>query len=57
MFQAGNGILAVVEGWHRGPTVDQIGDPTTLGPIVHDLVANARLNSGMDGKDLDGGLD
>ncbi|HVJ55174.1 MAG TPA: SDR family oxidoreductase [Aliidongia sp.] len=57
VFQAGNGILGIAEGWHRGPVVDQIDDPTVLGPIVHDLVAHARLNAGMDGMDLDGGLD
>jgi NAD(P)-dependent dehydrogenase (short-subunit alcohol dehydrogenase family) len=57
VFQAGNGILAVAEGWHRGPTIDQIDDPAALGPIVTDLVARSRLNAGMNGLDLDGGLD
>jgi NAD(P)-dependent dehydrogenase (short-subunit alcohol dehydrogenase family) len=53
VFQAGNGILAVCEGWHRGPTIDQIEDPTELGPVVTDLVARGRLNAGMNGLDLD----
>jgi|SRR5580658_878363 NAD(P)-dependent dehydrogenase (short-subunit alcohol dehydrogenase family) len=53
VFQAGNGILAVAEGWHRGPTVDQVDDPTLLGPIVEGLMARARLNAGMNGLDLD----
>ena len=53
VFQAGNGILAVCEGWHRGPTVDQIEDPTQLGPVVEDIVGRARLNAGMNGLDLD----
>jgi NAD(P)-dependent dehydrogenase (short-subunit alcohol dehydrogenase family) len=53
VFQAGNGIIAVAEGWHKGPTVDQVADPTTLGPIVRDMVARARKNAGMDGMDLD----
>jgi NAD(P)-dependent dehydrogenase (short-subunit alcohol dehydrogenase family) len=53
VFQTGNGILSVLEGWHRGPTIDQIDDPTRLGPIVKDMVAKARKNAGMDGKDLD----
>jgi NAD(P)-dependent dehydrogenase (short-subunit alcohol dehydrogenase family) len=57
VFQAGNGILAVAEGWRRGPTIDQIDDPAKLGPIVADLVSRARLNAGMNGLDLDGGLD
>lgn len=53
VFQAGNGIIAVAEGWHRGPTIDAVGDPTTLGPIVKDMVARARKNAGMNGLDLD----
>ncbi len=57
IFEASGRMLAVAEGWHRGPTVEPVEDPTTLGPIVRDLVKRARLNAGMDGKDLDGGLD
>jgi NAD(P)-dependent dehydrogenase (short-subunit alcohol dehydrogenase family) len=57
VFEASGRILAVAEAWHRGPTVEPVEDPTTLGPIVRDMVKRARLNAGMDGKDLDGGLD
>jgi NAD(P)-dependent dehydrogenase (short-subunit alcohol dehydrogenase family) len=53
IFEASGRMLAVAEGWHRGPTVDAIEDPTTLGPIVADMVARARKNAGMDGQDLD----
>jgi NAD(P)-dependent dehydrogenase (short-subunit alcohol dehydrogenase family) len=53
VFQAGGGQIAVAEGWHKGPTIAQIADPTTLGPIVKDMVAKARKNAGMDGMDLD----
>jgi NAD(P)-dependent dehydrogenase (short-subunit alcohol dehydrogenase family) len=53
VFEAGGGILAVMEGWHRGPTIDQIVDPAKLGPLVKDMTARARRNAGMDGKDLD----
>ena len=53
VFEAGGGILAIAEGWHRGPTVEQIDDPTTLGPVVAELMAHARLNAGMNGQDLD----
>jgi hypothetical protein len=28
-----------------------VEDPAALGPVVADLVAKARLNAGMDGKD------
>jgi len=53
VFEAGGGILAIAEGWHRGPTLDQVADPTTLGPIVKDMMAKARKNAGMNGQDLD----
>ena len=53
MFEASGAMLAIAEGWHRGPTVDAVDDPTILGPIVADLMSRARKNAGMDGKDLD----
>jgi NAD(P)-dependent dehydrogenase (short-subunit alcohol dehydrogenase family) len=53
VFEAGGGILAIAEGWHRGPTVQQIDDPAALGPVVAELMAHARLNAGMNGQDLD----
>ncbi len=53
MFEASGEMLAIAEGWHRGPTVSAVGDPSVLGPIVADLVARARKNAGMDGKELD----
>jgi NAD(P)-dependent dehydrogenase (short-subunit alcohol dehydrogenase family) len=57
IFEASGRVLAVAEGWHRGPTVQPVKDPTALGPIVRKLVAEARLNAGMNGKDQDGGLE
>jgi NAD(P)-dependent dehydrogenase (short-subunit alcohol dehydrogenase family) len=53
MFEASGAMLAIAEGWHRGPTVDAVDDPTVLGPIVADLMSRARKNAGMDGRDLD----
>jgi NAD(P)-dependent dehydrogenase (short-subunit alcohol dehydrogenase family) len=53
VIEAGNGIFAIAEGWHRGPQIDQIDDPVALGPILTDMVARARKNAGMNGKDLD----
>ena len=53
VFQAGNGIVAVCEGWRRGPTIEQMDDPAKLGPIVKEMIAAARKNSGMDGLELD----
>lgn len=49
VFEASGQVLAVAEGWVRGPSHDPIDDPTVLGPIVRDLLAGARLNSGMNG--------
>jgi NAD(P)-dependent dehydrogenase (short-subunit alcohol dehydrogenase family) len=53
IFEAAGGLLAVAEGWHRGPMAEPIEDPTQLGPIVQDLVKRARKNAGMNGQDLD----
>jgi len=56
VFEATGQFLAVAEGWHRGPSVDAVADPTEIGEVARDLVRRARLNAGMDGKDLDGAL-
>jgi NAD(P)-dependent dehydrogenase (short-subunit alcohol dehydrogenase family) len=56
VFEASGEVFAVAEGWHRGPGAKPVDDPTQIGAIAHDLVSRARLNAGMDGKDLDGGL-
>jgi NAD(P)-dependent dehydrogenase (short-subunit alcohol dehydrogenase family) len=50
VFEASGQVLAVAEGWVRGPSHAPVDDPTVLGPIVKELLANARRNSGMDGK-------
>ena len=57
IFEASGRMLAVAEGWHRGPTVEAVDDPTTIGPIARDLVKRARMNAGMNGLYLDGGLE
>jgi NAD(P)-dependent dehydrogenase (short-subunit alcohol dehydrogenase family) len=51
VIEAGNGIVAVAEGWHRGPVVNQMDDPVALGPILKQMVAQARKNAGMNGMD------
>lgn len=53
VFEASGDMLAIAEGWHRGPIVDPVEDPTVLGPVVEKLMAQARKNAGMDGKDFD----
>ncbi len=49
IFEASGDVLAVSEGWVRGPKHAPVDDPSILGPIVAELLAKARKNSGMDG--------
>ena len=53
MFEASGGVLAIAEGWHRGPTAEPVQDPNLMGPIVAEMMAKARKNAGMNGMDLD----
>ena len=50
VFEASGQVLAVAEGWVRGPRVKPIEDPTQIGPAVREMLAKARKNSGMDGE-------
>jgi NAD(P)-dependent dehydrogenase (short-subunit alcohol dehydrogenase family) len=49
VFEASGDVLAIAEGWVRGPRHAPIEDPTMLGPVVRELLAKARKNSGMGG--------
>jgi NAD(P)-dependent dehydrogenase (short-subunit alcohol dehydrogenase family) len=51
VFEASGSVLAVAEGWHRGPTTEPIDDPTKIADAVRKLVAEARPAAGMDGRD------
>ncbi|MBM3683748.1 MAG: SDR family NAD(P)-dependent oxidoreductase [Actinobacteria bacterium] len=53
-FQVSGRELAIAEGWHRGPSVPPVDDPTTLRPIVAGLMADARLNADVRGRDREG---
>ena len=53
MFEASGGVLAIAEGWHRGPTAEPVQDPNLIGPLVAEMMAKARKNAGMNGMDLD----
>ena len=35
-------VLAIAEGWHRGPTQDPVASPGEVGPAVRRLLADAR---------------
>jgi len=53
VFEASGAVLAIAEGWHRGPTVAPVDDPTQIGPLVEEMMRSARKNAGMNGQDLD----
>jgi hypothetical protein len=53
VFEASGSVLAVAESWHRGPTAEAVDDPTLIDAIARDLVAKARPNADMSGKDRD----
>jgi NAD(P)-dependent dehydrogenase (short-subunit alcohol dehydrogenase family) len=54
MFDVSGRALAIAEGWHRGPTAKPVDDPTKMGPVVAQLMADARLNADMSGNDAEG---
>jgi len=51
VFDVSGMALAVSEGWHRGPSVAPVDDPTRLGPLVEQLMSEARPNADMSGRD------
>jgi hypothetical protein len=52
VFEAGDGILKIAEGWHAGPGIEPVEDPNELGPQVMALMRKARPNAGMWGRDI-----
>lgn len=52
VFEAGDGILKVAEGWHAGPGIDPVEDPNELGPKIAELMKKARPNADMWGRDI-----
>ena len=51
VFEAAGDVLAIAEGWHRGPRTAPVDDPTRLGSVVEDLLSRARKPAGMNGED------
>jgi len=49
VVEAGNGVIAIAEGWHRGPTSMQTADPLEVGRLLMDMAARARKNAGING--------
>ncbi|MCY3967849.1 MAG: SDR family oxidoreductase [bacterium] len=55
VWLAGFGVIAIAEGWTRGPMAElESYDPTVLGPVVADLMAKAKLNADISGLPADG---
>ena len=46
--------LGIAEGWHLGPVEVQPDNPAELGPVMAKLMAAARLNADMSGRDHEG---
>ena len=51
VFEASGGVLAVAEGWHRGPSAAPVDDPAAVGEVVDDLLSRTRAPAAMDGRD------
>ncbi len=54
VFEASGRLLAVAEGWHRGPTAAAVDDPAAVDEVMRELLSRTRAPSGMDGNDLAG---
>jgi NAD(P)-dependent dehydrogenase (short-subunit alcohol dehydrogenase family) len=54
VFESSGHMLAVAEGWHRGPTAPAVDDPAAVDELMRDLLSRTRAPAGMNGKDLTG---
>ena len=54
VFDVMGSMVAVSEGYVRGPRAEQSGDPTELKSVIAGLMKDARLNSDMTGKPTEG---
>lgn len=51
VFDVRGDTIAVAEGWHRGPEGTNPGDPLGAGEVIEELLAAARPNGDLDGRD------
>jgi len=51
VFDVRGDLLAISEGWHQGPKVTNVKDPSAMGPLVEEMLAAARPNADMLGAD------
>jgi NAD(P)-dependent dehydrogenase (short-subunit alcohol dehydrogenase family) len=54
VFESSGRMLAIAEGWHRGPSAAAVDDPTDVDAVVRGLLGTTRAPAGMDGADLPG---
>ena len=54
VFDVRGDKLGIAEGWHLGPVENQPDNPAELGPVMAKLMAGARLNATMTGRDHEG---
>ena len=51
VFEASGNVFAIAESWHRGPTAEPVDDPTQVDALARKLLADARPNADMQGRD------
>ncbi|MGQ0832970.1 MAG: SDR family oxidoreductase [Microthrixaceae bacterium] len=51
VFDVRGDTIAIAEGWHRGPDGTNPGDPAGAGKVIEQLLASARPNADLDGRD------
>ncbi len=51
VFESTGAAFAVAESWHRGPETQPITDPAAIDAVARDLVARARPNADIHGRD------
>jgi len=51
VFDVRGETIAIAEGWHRGPDGTHAGDPASAGKLIEQLLADARPNADLDGRD------
>jgi len=52
VFDVRGETIAIAEGWHRGPDgTNPSGDPEGAGKLIQELLASARPNADLDGRD------
>ena len=53
VFEATGSELAIAESWHRGPSAAPVDDPEQIDGVLRGLLAQARPNADMSGRDRD----